>query len=314
MKFDILICGAGQLGSRYLQGISQLKHNYNVYVYDVSEKSIERAKKRWNDVKKNIFFYNIFFINNLNLIPQKIDFAIVSSVSSVRLSNVKSINKNSYVKYWILEKVLAQNESQIRQIESLINKSEGSWVNTPRREMKWYNIIKSKINTSNKIKVEIKGGKWGLLSNSIHFIDLVSWIIDENLIKIDSSSVDVNWFESKRPGFYETYGNIKCEFEKGSVLNVNCKNDDSPLIINIFEKDYSWEISEKNGKAIRSDGLQINGKIEMQSEITQKIITKIIQTGDCSLPKLKDSAKIHYVYLNNLLSNNISHDNILSIT
>jgi len=314
MEFDILICGAGELGSRYLQGISKLKYNYNVYVYDVSEKSIEKAKERWDDVKKNIFFKNIFFIKTLNLIPKKIDFAIVSSISSVRADNVKSINENTYVKYWILEKVLAQNESQIRQIESLINKSKGSWVNTPRREMNWYNAIKPKINATNKIKVEIEGGKWGLLSNTIHFIDLVSWITDKNLIRIDSSNLNPNWFESKRQGFYETYGIINCEFENGSVLNIDCKNDDSPLIINIFEKNYSWKISEGIGKALRSDGLQIDGKIEMQSEITQKIITKIIQTGDCSLPKFKQSAKMHYNYLNNLLSNNNSYKNILPIT
>ena len=114
--------------------------------------------------------------------------------------------------------------------------------------------------------------------------------------------------------FYETYGLISCEFENGSILNINCKNDDSPLFINIYEKDYSWEISEINGKAVRSDGLKIEGKIEMQSEITQKIITKIIETGDCSLPKLLESSKMHTIYLNNLLSNNNSYKNILPIT
>ncbi|MAU63819.1 MAG: hypothetical protein CMC38_05685 [Flavobacteriaceae bacterium] len=314
MKYDILICGAGQLGSRYLQGISKLRYNYNVYVFDISEKSIERAKERWNDVKKNRFFKKIFFIKNFNLIPKKIDFAIVSSLSSVRLDNVISINKNTNVNYWILEKVLAQNESQIKKMESLIYKSKGSWVNKPRREMSWYNIIKSKINVTNKIKIEIKGGKWGLLSNAIHFIDLASWITTKKLTRIDSSNLDSNWFESKRKGFYETYGFISCEFENGSTLNIDCKNDDSPLFINIYEKNYSWKISEINGKALRSDGLQIQGKIEMQSEITQKIITKIIQTGDCSLPKLVESANMHSTYLNNLLSNNNLYENILPIT
>ena len=199
-------------------------------------------------------------------------------------------------------------------MESLIYKSKGSWVNKPRREMSWYNIIKSKINVTNKIKIEIKGGKWGLLSNAIHFIDLASWITTKKLTRIDSSNLDSNWFESKRKGFYETYGFISCEFENGSTLNIDCKNDDSPLFINIYEKNYSWKISEINGKALRSDGLQIQGKIEMQSEITQKIITKIIQTGDCSLPKLVESANMHSTYLNNLLSNNNLYENILPIT
>ena len=314
MTYDILICGAGQLGSRYLQGISKLKFDYNVYVYDISQKSIERAKERWSHVKKNRFFKEIFFIKNFDIIPKKIDFVIVSSLSSVRLENIKCINKITSVNYWILEKVLAQNESQIKKIKSLIYKSKGSWVNTPRREMSWYNFIKSKINVNNKIKIEIKGGRWGLLSNAIHFIDLASWITTKKLTRIDSSNLESKWFESKRKGFYETYGLISCEFENGSILNINCKNDDSPLFINIYEKDYSWEISEINGKAVRSDGLKIEGKIEMQSEITQKIITKIIETGDCSLPKLLESSKMHTIYLNNLLSNNNSYKNILPIT
>ena len=36
MVYNILICGAGQLGSRYLQGIASLCHSYNVYVQDIS--------------------------------------------------------------------------------------------------------------------------------------------------------------------------------------------------------------------------------------------------------------------------------------
>tara|TARA_B100001063_G_C16724138_1_gene535307 strand:+ start:36 stop:992 length:957 start_codon:yes stop_codon:yes gene_type:complete len=313
MAYNILICGAGQLGSRYLQGIASLCYSYNVYVQDISEESIDRSKKRWNEVKKNKYFKKIFFIKSLEIIPSKIDFAIVSSISSSRLEIIKNIINSTRVNYWILEKILAQNELDVKLITSLLSKSGGAWVNKPRRVMKWHQEIKSKIDSKEKISVEIVGGNWGLLSNSIHFIDLISWWTKSKLINIDSSQLNTNWFESKRSGFYESYGSIICEFKNGSILNISCNNDDSSLLINVSDKNYNWKISESQGNAFRSDGLKIQGRIEMQSQITSKIISDIIKSNDCDLPKLNDSAEMHCIYLNNILNNFNDKGNLKSV-
>ena len=48
----ILIAGAGQLGSRYLQGLANCQNNLNIFVLDISEQSLQIAKQRWEQVVK----------------------------------------------------------------------------------------------------------------------------------------------------------------------------------------------------------------------------------------------------------------------
>ena len=47
MSGTILIAGAGELGSRYLQGMAKCKNNLDIFVLDISKQSIKLARKRW---------------------------------------------------------------------------------------------------------------------------------------------------------------------------------------------------------------------------------------------------------------------------
>ncbi len=44
MTCNILITGAGQLGSRYLQGLSLCQRSLGIWVYDISDDSLNRTK------------------------------------------------------------------------------------------------------------------------------------------------------------------------------------------------------------------------------------------------------------------------------
>lgn len=50
---NILLIGAGQLGSRHLQGIAKIDFKANICVVDPSEISIEIAKERYKQINKN---------------------------------------------------------------------------------------------------------------------------------------------------------------------------------------------------------------------------------------------------------------------
>ena len=54
MSATILIAGAGQLGSRYLQGLANCQNNLNIFVLDISEQSLQIAKQRWEQVVKTV--------------------------------------------------------------------------------------------------------------------------------------------------------------------------------------------------------------------------------------------------------------------
>ena len=54
MSATILITGAGQLGSRYLQGLNNCRETLDIYVNDISEQSLQIAKQRWEQVVKMV--------------------------------------------------------------------------------------------------------------------------------------------------------------------------------------------------------------------------------------------------------------------
>ena len=137
----ILISGAGQLGSRYLQGMAKCKSPLRIFVHDCNKRSIELAKKRCDEVSSQNNAHVVSYITSLEKLPRTIDIAIVSTTADVRLSAVNDICKNTNVNYWVLEKVLAQSENDLDKLISIINSST-AWVNTPRRLMPWYQNIK----------------------------------------------------------------------------------------------------------------------------------------------------------------------------
>ena len=49
MSATILIAGAGQLGSRYLQGLANCQNTLDIYVQDISKQSLQIAKQRWEE-------------------------------------------------------------------------------------------------------------------------------------------------------------------------------------------------------------------------------------------------------------------------
>ena len=54
MDSTILIAGAGQVGSRYLQGMAKCWNTLNIFLYDVSDQSLQLAKMRWEEVFHNV--------------------------------------------------------------------------------------------------------------------------------------------------------------------------------------------------------------------------------------------------------------------
>ena len=119
----ILISGAGQLGSRYLQGMAKCNSPLRIFVHDRNKWSIELAKKRWDEVSRKNNAHVVSYITSLKKLPQTIDIAIVSTTADVRLSAVNDICKNTNVNYWILEKVLVQSENDLDKLISTIKEA-----------------------------------------------------------------------------------------------------------------------------------------------------------------------------------------------
>lgn len=299
---NILLAGAGQLGSRYLQGLSEVSEPLFIYVLDISSESLLLAERRWHEVVNKISpVHQVVFTKEYTTIPENIEIAIVSTGASIRSTVVKKITDHTVVSYWIIEKVLAQNSLEIDEIRQSIKGAKGAWINTPRRIMEWHQDIKSKLNTQSAISLNVTGGKWGLACNAIHFLDLLSWWTGERIDAVDCSHLQ-SWFESKRKDFYEVSGKLVAHFSGGSMVVLSDLLNEEPVNIKLEEQGYTWDINEAKGIANRSDGVSVNGVMLLQSKLTKLIIEDILNNGRCNLPSFEESAALHVLLLNMLIS------------
>ena len=150
-------------------------------------------------------------------------------------------------------------------------------------------------------EINIIGGEWGLASNTIHFIDLISFISghdDVSLVACDISNPSESI--SKRPNFYETFGSIagvcgdvEFNFSSGHGLGdshlIQLKTDNTSITVD----EISGEIS------FLKDGLTSMKKFEMpfQSNLSGGLAESILLHGRCGLTPFSVSAKLHLPFI-----------------
>ena len=315
---NILIIGTGQLGSRYLQGLAVCSTIIEIWCFDPSLDSLKTAKERWEEVEGSTTKHKIHWIQNFSELPKKIDLAIVVTTADVRLQVMQVISQYSTIRFLVLEKVLVQSSNQLDDLQQVILDVEGAWVNTPRRMIKWHQKLYDIIADSSAVKVYVGNNDWGLACNSIHFLDLVSWWSDEKLVSVDTSFLDMTWFESKRPGFFEITGILKAKYSCGSELILESRTNGEGLLIHVKNLEGEWIIDEKNGIATGPKGKTIPGRIENQSEMTARLVESILKNGQCELPSFEESSQTHRIFLKSMLEhwNKIQNknDSIFPIT
>tara|TARA_B100000989_G_C19509686_1_gene458334 strand:+ start:566 stop:1531 length:966 start_codon:yes stop_codon:yes gene_type:complete len=300
----IKLVGAGQIGSRYLQGLANYKNYLDIEVFDINQNSLNIAKKRFLEINSNKNNHKIQFkTKNLNF-ENYYDLIIISTSSKNRSKIIAEYKNKSKVKFWLIEKILEQSSEDVKKILSCLDNKEKNiaWVNTPRRAMKFYSDLKQKIGTEIPKRINLHGGLWGMACNSIHFIDLVEWLTDQHLISVDTTNIDKKWVETKRPGYFEVTGETSLRFSKGTELLLQSDPIHNNYLINIeISEDNSWEINEHEGYMRHSSGELIFGKLSKISEISTKIIQNILKNETCDLTNLRDSCRQHSIILNSFL-------------
>ena len=107
----VAIIGAGQLGSRHLQGLLKSKSEQVIYVLDPSESSLKISRNRAQEIKNN---HNLLFITDWNKLPNYLDLVIVSTGANVRSKVVSKLLTDFKVKNLIITdqksfKIFVQN-------------------------------------------------------------------------------------------------------------------------------------------------------------------------------------------------------------
>ena len=233
-EYNVLLIGCGNIGFRHLQAYINMNLPINITIVEINENSIKRINKyikNFGHIKVQIF-KNIENIKNIYF-----DICTVATCSKERLTLINTLINNNNIKYIsniVLEKITFQNIKQFKEYETLIKKYKNckTYISTH-----WLQIYDNKylINFKNP-QIEIKGGKWNLLCNGIHFIIFVLHFYNTFTLKVDSNYEII---DSKRNSYKELFGKLY-----NNNIKMSSQNNDEYKSIIIQEEKHRLVIIE----------------------------------------------------------------------
>lgn len=296
-----LIIGAGQLGSRHLQGMLKWKGRQKVFVVDPLEKSLKTASLRATEIEHN---HEIVFISDIKETPKYLNLVIVATQSNIRETVIRDLLNSHEVEFLILEKVLFQEVDAYYRVKGLIH-GIPTFVNHSRRMFPFYQELKQKeiMQIPNKI-FSVQGVNWGLGCNGLHFIDLFLFLTNSKLKSLNTFWVDKEIIESKRSGNVEFTGSLLGELDNGDNFMITSqKGTPSGTVLSIGYEDKHFVVLEGGQKKslthpVENPKLVLNVfEVEYQSSLTEKLCVDLFEKGSTSLPSYDEASQPHLLFI-----------------
>ncbi|NCC54627.1 MAG: dehydrogenase [Erysipelotrichia bacterium] len=302
----VAIIGSGQLGSRHLQGIKTANIELSIEVVDSNIESLKVAENRYYEIVANQYTKAIRFISSIDDLSNDLDIVIIATSSAPRYIITKELIEKKHVRNIIFEKVLFQNEDHFYEIYNMLNTfGINAWVNCPRRMFDYYNDIKQELNDTDKLIFTVSGGEWGLGCNSIHFIDIFSYLAKQSSYTLLTDGLNKKVYPSKRSGYIEFCGILSGITERGDIFNlISQENSSITPLISIVSQNKKFVIDETNGTmTFFKDNNWETSKINVpyQSQLTGKLIEDILLNKNSGITKYEESMNLHLPYIKSLL-------------
>lgn len=304
------IIGAGQLGSRHLQGLLTVKNQtLNIFVIDPSSESLAVAEQRAKEIDGD---HKLTFATSINELPSQLEFVVIATNSMMRLAVMQALLNNKNVNNLILEKVLFPTKDQYGLAYDLIKKHNvNCWVNHPRRMYEDYQNLKQLFNKDKIYSFQLVGGSWGLACNGLHFIDLFEYLTEGNLTSVSNALLNGNPIESKRVGYLEFAGTLTGTLDNKHSFSITSYKSEKPVApsmcimtdsLKIFIQESAtpkiYCFNDDNNFRIE----ELNFHVKFQSQLTGKLFEQIQNTGTCDLPSFEHAASTHQIFIESILN------------
>ncbi|MBT3881084.1 MAG: Gfo/Idh/MocA family oxidoreductase [Candidatus Scalindua sp.] len=299
--YKIALIGAGQIGSRHLQALAKIEIPISVEVVSRTLQSLVKAKERFEKTQGSGFVKSIKYLQTIKSLSSSIDIAIIATNADVRRKVIEELIQYKKTRFLLLEKVVFQSIHDFHEIIELLKINQvKAWVNCPRRMYTFYLEVKKHLGNGEPIVCDIRGGNWGMGCNSIHFIDLISYVSREIDFSITRSDLDPKILTSKREGFLEFAGSLHGVTRNGSKFSlISDKESNVPCVINITGDTSRYIIFESEGKAIQAHKSknwkdeEVQFSVPYQSQLTHIAVSKILVTEQSDLTPLELSFEFH---------------------
>jgi len=300
----IVLSGAGQLGSRHLQGLAKTSIPLDIYVVDPSQSSLDTARERYSEVAKEDRSKQVKFCTSLSQAAiTGADLAIVATNADVRPAVVEQLLSAMDIKNLILEKVVFQTvELFDNALETFKRHNVNVWVNCSRRAWPFYKNLRTELQREKEFRIEVSGSDWGMACNAIHFVDLFAFLTGVDDIKASGTSFDPVLKESKRKGFFEVTGSVTLENVKGEMVLRSAEEPGIERTVTIRVPGKKYIINEQQGTCSLSfnttTAVQETGfNFPFQSGLTGEIAEDILLNGKCNLTGIGESYLHHKAIL-----------------
>lgn len=302
---NVCIVGAGNIGSRHLQGLKKVKFPLSIEVVDPSTKALEIARQRYQQLELSIN-HQISFLKNISELSTKIDLAIIATNSDIRRKVIEKLLQISSVKYLLLEKILFQKKEDYLAVEKMLKKNDcKTWVDFSMRTMPFYRDLKGKF--QGIVQMVVSGSQYGLITNVIHFVDYLAYLTNCYNFKVVTDGLDSRLIESRRKGFLELNGSLAVYFQDGSFGIFTCfAKGDAPYIIELTSENYRVISKESERKAWISQTptwiwQETDSYIPYQSNMTNVVVEEILTKERCPLTPYSQASKLHLQLLEGLV-------------
>ena len=300
--YNVAIIGAGQLGSRHLQGLKKSNIDISIFTVDTNPESLKVAEERYQEVESNNHIKSIDFFSDISLLPSHLDLAIIATNSIPRADLTKRLLNTKKVKNIVFEKFLFPSIDDYSTIKKYLkNNNTKAWVNCIFRCFSFYKDLKRLLANSTALEMNVVGKNWGLACNSIHYIDIFSMLTGKNDFEIDTSLLE-KIINSKRSGYIEFIGTIKgksingdyyfklTDYENNELFTIYIITEKHKITIYETQKIAHIETMDGNLQKLEVD-------IRNQSDMTWMIAEQILLTNSSDLPSYSESADLHIQFL-----------------
>lgn len=297
---QVALIGAGQLGSRHLQGLARLGLPCEIDVVDPSPDALNVARQRFSEVPVNSCIQAVRYHSCVAALPARIHYVVVATGADVRLAVLQQLLPGREVQAMLLEKVLFQRLGDYALAQALLTASgTRTWVNCSRRLYPIYGDIAAFFASEPLREFRVVGGAWGLGCNSIHFIDLLGKLTGQAPTVVSTQGLDADLVPSKRKGFMEFTGSLRGRAGATQFEIASWAGSSARLLLTMRSDSRTCVVDEAAGQAFMLDSTTTGGwetrsfQIPWLSQISTSIATGILAQGHCGLTPFAQSTDYH---------------------
>jgi predicted dehydrogenase len=304
---DVVLVGAGGLGSRHLQALARLPEGMRLHVVDPVEASLATARRRYEEVSAATSS-RVSYRRDVKEIPRHVDVAIVATTADRRRGAIETLLDRATVGYLVLEKVLFQTVEDYPAVARLLTEtSTPAWVNHTRRLWPGYRSARHLFGGARRVDFDVSGPQWDLGCNGVHFIDLIAFLVGSTEIQVDDVSLETGTLPVRRVNFQPFTGWIAGRCGPATFRIASAHTGEGPIEVNLDSDVGSLSAQET------PERLSLRGRaprpfetgewpVPLQSQLTDGVVLDLVGQGSCSLATFEESSRAHLPMLEAFLA------------